>query len=53
MWFLNYCAPFIYDTSGGSQSIRFALYVILLVQFIIYLVFIVYYKVCGGRFGAT
>ena len=53
MWFLNYCAPFIYNTSGTSQGIRYALYIILLIQYLIYVVFIIIYKGCGGRHPTT
>lgn len=47
MWYLNYCSPFIYNTVGSSQTIRFILYSCLAVEFIVYIFYIIKYKWFG------
>jgi threonine/homoserine/homoserine lactone efflux protein len=47
MWFLNFFAPFLYDTSGTPQTIRYILHITLIIEFVVYIAFIAKYKLFG------
>ena len=47
MWYLNYCAPFIYDQGGSAQIIRYLFVASLIIEYIIYLFYIFKYKCMG------
>jgi len=50
VWYLNFCAPFLYDTSGTPQTIRYILYISLIIEFLTYVFFIAKYKLFGRIF---
>lgn len=47
MWYLNYCSPFIYNTTGSPQVIRYILYSCIAVEFLVYIFYIAKYKWFG------
>lgn len=48
MWFLNYCSPFIYNTVGSAQTIRYILYSCIAIEYLVYVFYIAKYKWSGG-----
>ena len=53
MWYLNYCAPFIYDQGGSAQTIRYFFIATLAIEYIIYLFYIFKYKCTGCTYPPT
>ena len=47
MWFLNFCAPFIYGGSGYEQVIRYIIYITIIIEFLLYAFYIAKYKLTG------
>lgn len=49
MWLLNYCSPFLYNSSGATASIRYVMYSCLALLFLVYAVYISIYKLIASK----
>ena len=52
MWFLNYCSPFLFN-SGSTFTNRIIMYSEIFALFILYVIFLILYRVASGNIPLT